>query len=214
LKETLSNVDSGVFNKIFNADSLGLNEDSTRGDSEADSPPPTTSEEQPSQHAADAVDYSDFTETVPDDPMFTNDRHYERGMGALKKTGSQLRRTSDDYDEDYDLEEQDVIVKNEEDVLSSQVFLNGSAASTGNDGFAMPAMPTVSTRKGAPSFPSQRKIEPVQRIVVPPPPPRQLSVQELYPGFEKGKILKFSELLGANRIHRPPKLHVKGKKGT
>ncbi|KAI9285023.1 hypothetical protein BC943DRAFT_360547 [Umbelopsis sp. AD052] len=207
LKETLSKVDSGVFNKIFNADSLGLNEDATRGDSDADSPPPTTSEEQSSQqHAADAVDYSDFTEAVPDDPMFTNDRHYERGMGAMKKTASQLRRTSDDYDEDYDLDEQDVMVKNEEDVVSNQVFLNGS---TRNDGFAMPAMPTVSTKKGASS---QRKIEPVQPIVPPPPPPRQLSVQELYPGFEKGKILKFSELLGANRISRPPKLHVKGKK--
>jgi len=200
-----------VFNKIFNADSLGLNEDATRGDSEADSPPPTTNEEQPSQHAADAVDYSDFSEAVPDDPMFTNDRHYERGMGAMKKNSSQLRRTSDDYDEDYDLEDQDVIVKNEEDVLSNQVFLNGSATSSRNDGFAMPAMPTVSTRKG-PQL--QRKIEPVQPIVPPPPPPRQMSVQELYPGFEKGKILKFSELLGANRISRPPKLHVKGKKGT
>lgn len=196
-----------MFNKIFSTDSLGLNEDATKLDLDAESPPPSAVEE-PSQHAADAVDYSDFTETVPDDPMFTNDRHYERGVGAMKKT--QSRMTNDDYDEDYDFDDQ-VMVKNEEDTVPNQAYLNGSTAPR-NDSFAMPAMPTFSTKpKQQPPQPTPtEQVQPVMPAV---PPPRHVNVKELYPSFEKGKILKFSELLGANRIPRPPKLHTKGKKG-
>lgn len=210
LKETLSRVDSGVFNKIFNTDSLGLNEGATKIDFDGDSPPPTSIEE-PSQHAADAVDYSDFTEAVPDDPMFTNDRHYERGIGAMKKHMSQSRLAGDDYDEDYDFDEQEVTVKNEEDVVPTQAYLNGSTAPR-SDGFAMPAMPTFNAKsKQTQALPPA--IEPVQPIIPSVPPPRHVNVKELYPSFEKGKVLKFSELLSANRIPRPPKLHTKGKKG-
>ncbi|CAM0136853.1 hypothetical protein VKS41_007438 [Umbelopsis sp. WA50703] len=208
LKETLSKVDSGVFNKIFNADSLGINEDSTRGDSDAESPPNTV--EEPSQHAADAVDYSDFAEAVPDDPMFTNDHHYERGMGAIKKVTSRSRMESDDYDEDYDMDEPQITIKKENDnMTTTQSYLNGSTTTTGN--FVTPTMPTLST-KPKPQIPVPAMPEPAITPIQTAPLMPKANVQDLYPGFEKNKILKFSELLNANRIPRPPKLQSKGKK--
>ncbi|KAI9273576.1 hypothetical protein BY458DRAFT_473908 [Sporodiniella umbellata] len=158
LKETLSTVDAGVISKIFSDNTFGL-EQAEEDDEDEDNPvqirPPTA-------HASDAVDYSDFNEAVPDDPMFS-DRYFKRGMGVVQKNlpRSRLSLVTDNYDEDEE----------EENVPETT------------------ATPTTILQK----------LSPVRETHV--------DVQQLFPGFEKNKVLKFSDLF-MTRIQRPPKLQL------
>lgn len=116
----------------------------------------------PTAHSSDAVDYSDFDETVPDDQL--SEKYYRRGMGMIQKSlpKSRLAMVTDNYDDD----EEEEVVKQE---------------------------PIV---------------QPVQTIAEPSVKPMdvdKVDIQTRFPGFEKDKILKFSELF-MNKIKRPPKL--------
>ncbi|CDS07510.1 hypothetical protein LRAMOSA01459 [Lichtheimia ramosa] len=150
LRESLQHVDSGVMSKIFNADTFGIpqdhedNEDTTHTTSA-----PVT------EHATDAIDYSDFNETVPDDQLFSN-KYYQRGMGILQtktQSYSRLRVVSDDYDEE---DEPVTDIKLEHPPSSSIHALSA---------------PTTSA-----------------------PLTQPVDIKELFPAFERDKVLKFSEL--------------------
>lgn len=150
MRESLQHVDSGVMSKIFNADTFGIpqdhedNEDTTHTTSA-----PVT------EHATDAIDYSDFNETVPDDQLFSN-KYYQRGMGILQtktQSYSRLRVVSDDYDEE---DEPVTDIKLEHPPSSSIHALSA---------------PTTSA-----------------------PLTQPVDIKELFPAFERDKVLKFSEL--------------------
>lgn len=127
----------------------------------------------PTAHASDAVDYSDFDETVPDDQQ---EKYYRRGMGMIQKNlkRSRLALVSDNYDDD------------EEEVEEIKPIV-----------IPAPINPPMAVEKADFIDIDQKKVD----------------IQQLFPGFEKGKILKFSELFMA-KIKRPSKLqlHRKGKK--
>lgn len=116
----------------------------------------------PTVHSSDAVDYSDFNEAVPDDPMFS-EKYFRKGMGVVQKNlpRSRLSLVTENYDdeEENEVEEQQKIKVEQE-------------------------LPTLYTE-------DQKQ--------------RQIDVKQLFPGFEQGKVLKFSELF-MTRIQRPPKL--------
>lgn len=118
----------------------------------------------PTAHSSDAIDYSDFDETVPDDQQ---EKYYRRGMGMLQKSlpKSRLALVSENYDDDDD----ELVHKPEE-------------------------LPVIEQ-------PTSMDID-----------QEKVDIQQLFPGFEKGKILKFSELFMA-KIKRPPKLQLH-RKGT
>ncbi|GAA5807742.1 hypothetical protein MFLAVUS_001118 [Mucor flavus] len=156
LKETLSSVDADVISKIFSDDTFGLerakNDDDD--DENMESIPVI-----PTAHSSDAIDYSDFDETVPDDQQ---EKYYRRGMGMLQKSlpKSRLALVSENYDDEDD----ELVHKPEE----------------------LPVIEQPTTMDI-----DQEKVD----------------IQQLFPGFEKGKILKFSELFMA-KIKRPPKLQL------
>ncbi|GAA5806567.1 hypothetical protein HPULCUR_012105 [Helicostylum pulchrum] len=157
LKETLSSVDADVISKIFSDDTFGLERAKNDDDDEEnmESIPVI-----PTAHSSDAIDYSDFDETVPDDQQ---EKYYRRGMGMLQKSlpKSRLALVSENYDEDDEDEEQKKPVE----------------------------LPII--KQPTPMDIDQEKVD----------------IQQLFPGFEKGKILKFSELFMA-KIKRPPKLQL------
>lgn len=157
-----------MISKIFSDDTFGLerakNEDDDDEEENLESIPVI-----PTAHSSDAVDYSDFDETVPDEQQ---EKYYRRGMGMLQKSlpKSRLALVSENYDDDEEEEEQE---KEKEQEQEKQVSI----------------------------------IQPVPMEV----DQEKVDIQQLFPGFEKGKILKFSELFMA-KIKRPPKLqlHRKG----
>ncbi|KAI8070905.1 hypothetical protein BC940DRAFT_294725 [Gongronella butleri] len=118
LRETLQHVDANVMSKIFNTDTLGLGDDAGRSkarvavaeeeeeddDDEDDALSALKRSTIPTEHAKDAVDYSDFNETVPDD------MYYRRGMSMLNNKAplSRMRMISDNYDDDEEEEDEDV----------------------------------------------------------------------------------------------------------
>ncbi|KAG1474259.1 hypothetical protein G6F56_000458 [Rhizopus delemar] len=110
LKETLSTVDAGVISKIFSGNPFGLEnagkEEDDDEEEEEDEDQPIPTRLPPTAHSSDAVDYSDFNEAVPDDPMFS-DKYFKRGMGLVQKSlpRSRLSLVTDNYDdEDEDME--------------------------------------------------------------------------------------------------------------
>ncbi|KAG0164678.1 hypothetical protein DFQ30_009546 [Apophysomyces sp. BC1015] len=177
LKETLQRVDSGVISKIFSNDTFGLDQGGKDEDEE-------TTEQirpQPTAHASDAVDYSDFNEAVPDDAMFS-DKYYQRGMSALQRKlpRSRLSMVSDNYDEEE-----------EEEEPATQQLLPPVMPSP------MPVTPTTN----------------VPDMSVPSTSREAVDITQLFPAFEKGKILKFSDLFMA-KLKRPPKLQMHNRQGN
>lgn len=162
-------MDADVISKIFSDDTFGL-ERAKNNDEDDDEEGMESIPVIPTAHASDAVDYSDFDETVPDDQQ---EKYYRRGMGMLQKNlkRSRLALVSDNYDDDEE----------EEEIKPMMT--------------ATPINAPIPVEK--PDFMDidQKKVD----------------IQQLFPGFEKGKILKFSELFMA-KIKRPPKLqlHKKG----
>lgn len=148
--------------KIFNADTFGIPQDHEDNDDAAQT---TSSYQAPvTEHAKDAIDYSDFNEAVPDDQLFSN-KYYQRGMGVLQtktQPSSRLRVISDDYDE----EDESVT-----DIKPEPVSEQPSPSNI----HALNAPPTTS----APHPPSTQPV---------------VDIKELFPAFEHNKVLKFSEL--------------------
>ncbi|KAI9018032.1 hypothetical protein CLU79DRAFT_866433 [Phycomyces nitens] len=182
LRETLESVDAGVISKIFSNDTFGLNEAGGKDDDDDADDDMTQAEQARSlaaaaiTHASDAVDYSDFDEAVPDDPIFS-DKYYRRGMGMLQKTmpRSRLHLVSDSYDDDEEPE--------------STTQLSAMPLST------QPTSTLPNLQMPTTSLPTQLT------------PKEDVDIKELFPAFEKGKILKFSDLFMA-KIKRPPKLQT------
>lgn len=170
----MSSVDAGVMSKIFSDNTFGLEQAKTADDEEdedeEDAIEAISRSTIPTAHASDAVDYSDFNEAVPDDPMFS-EKYFRRGMGVVQKNlpRSRLSLVTDNYDDEEE-EEESLKVKQE---IEPATFLSN---------FKNVDM-------------SQSKKEKTQEV----------DVQQLFPGFEKGKVLKFSDLF-MTRIQRPPKL--------
>ncbi|KAI8149894.1 hypothetical protein BJV82DRAFT_585138 [Fennellomyces sp. T-0311] len=175
LRESLQHVDSGVISKIFNTDTFGLahgeNDENVEESTEQDQP-----QLQPTTHASDAIDYSDFNETVPDDQIFS-EKYYRRGMGIVQTKAQQpksrLRFVSDNYDDEE--EEEEIQPKIEQQPLT------------------IPPTALVGM------MPQQ------QPLLQPPELPRKVDIKELFPAFEQGKVLKFSELF-MTKLNRRPKL--------
>ncbi|KAI9357710.1 hypothetical protein BD770DRAFT_419937 [Pilaira anomala] len=165
LKETLSSVDADVISKIFSDDTFGL--ERARNDDEDEEESMESIPVIPTAHSSDAVDYSDFDETVPDDQQ---EKYYRRGMGILQKSlpKSRLALVSENYDDDEE----------EEDEQEKEAEKN-----------------------------EQQQQNVVTRIEPMDIDHEKVDIQQLFPGFEKGKILKFSELFMA-KIKRPPKLQL------
>lgn len=171
-------MDADVFTKIFSDDTFGLerakNDDEDDDEEGLESIPVI-----PTAHSLDAVDYSDFDETVPDDQQ---EKYYRRGMGMIQKNlkRSRLALVSDNYDDDEEEE-----VEQREPIKHIEVATKPPTQSENID---------VNTENMDSDTTEQR-----------------VDIQQLFPGFEKGKILKFSELFMA-KIKRPPKLqlHKKG----
>lgn len=150
--------------KIFNADTFGIPQDH---DEDNDDAAHTTSSYQApvTEHAKDAIDYSDFNEAVPDDQLFSN-KYYQRGMGVLQtktQPSSRLRVISDDYDE----EDESVT-----DIKPEPVSEQPSSSNI----HALNAPPPTTS---APPPSTQ---------------PAVVDIKELFPAFEHNKVLKFSEL--------------------
>lgn len=167
MKETLSSVDAGVFSKIFTGDTFGLDKGRAADEDEDDEMLETeTIPVIPTHHSKDAVDYSDFDETVPDDPLFS-EKYYRRGIDKLQRTlpRSRLSMVSENYDDE---EEESAIQAPALDSIDNTII----------------------------------KEEPVMENV---DKKEKVDIQQLFPGFETGKVLKFSELFTA-KIKRPPKL--------
>jgi hypothetical protein len=191
-------VDADVFSKILGDDTFlegsrvakGGQDEANEDDEDDDAIGMGSIPVIPTAHSRDAVDYSDFDETVPDD----QDRFYRRGMGMLQKSSLPRSRLaySDNYDEDEEEEGPAAVVdkpvKQELDLQTVNNFDKDDALSI-----------IASSTKPAPMDIDHHE--------------EKVDIQELFPGFEKGKILKFSELFMA-KIKRPPKLqpHKRGKK--
>ncbi|ORX49457.1 hypothetical protein DM01DRAFT_1338131 [Hesseltinella vesiculosa] len=108
LRETLQHVDADVMSKIFNPDTLGLGDGSTKNRDDEDDEDGSSilqAKSIPTIHSSNAVDYSDFNETVPDDYMYS-DKFYNRGMGMVQPATKvhSGRMIDDNYDEDEDEE--------------------------------------------------------------------------------------------------------------
>ncbi|KAI9488428.1 hypothetical protein BDB00DRAFT_848017 [Zychaea mexicana] len=200
LRESLQHVDSGVISKIFNTDTFGLEHGSVeRGEEEEEEDDDEDlndnelaerrkrQQQQQQEHASDAVDYSDFNEAVPDDQIFS-EKYYKRGMGIVQTKAQQpksrLRFVTDDYDDE---EEEAQIVKTEQDEqqqTSKPLIIPPSALAQ------FPFSSSTSVQK------QQQQLRTIPELPAQPQqqPARQVDIKELFPAFEQGKVLKFSDL--------------------
>ncbi|KAI9320110.1 hypothetical protein BX666DRAFT_1919330 [Dichotomocladium elegans] len=161
LRESLEQVDSGVISKIFNADTFGIAQEDADDTYEDTSGVGSMPPQHPTEHASDAIDYSDFNEVVPDDQLFS-DKYYKRGMGVVKATAqpsSRLRYVSENYDDEENEEETPMTQQEEE----QQPFT-----------LSLPSIPPIEENKQTTSQP--------------------VDIKEVFPAFEKDKILNFSDL--------------------
>ncbi|KAI7896186.1 uncharacterized protein EV154DRAFT_492635 [Mucor mucedo] len=179
LKETLSSVDADVISRIFSDDTFGL-ERAKNIDEDDDEDGTESIPVIPTAHASDAVDYSDFDETVPDDQQ---EKYYRRGMGMIQKNlkRSRLALVSDNYDDEEEEEPaKPTPAPAPTPTPPPPTNLSTNATTT-----------TITTTSVDPNAETKKNVD----------------IQQLFPGFEKGKILKFSELFMA-KIKRPSKLQL------
>ncbi|KAI8646780.1 hypothetical protein BD408DRAFT_409720 [Parasitella parasitica] len=186
LKETLSSVDANVFTRIFsNEDTFGLENARRKLPGERDSDQDEDDDEDtsaripviPTKHAKDAIDYSDFDDAVPDD---LTEKYYRRGMGMVQKNlpKSRLALVADNYDDSEEEEER-------QQQQHQQHPANATLSTAIQDTFLV--------KSTSPLTEGDHKT------------PKEVDIKQLYPGFERNRILKFSELFMA-KIKRPPKL--------
>lgn len=260
MRETLQHVDSDVFSKIFNSDTLDLggersskkptnkaqNEDEDDEEEEDDDEvdaEQVLSRRIPTVHSSDAVDYSDFDETVPDTPKMYSDKYYRRGMDIMQQQKptlprSRLHMVSDNYDEDEEEEDDEGHNSPASLPVPPPMLQTPSSFTLNNSTAGIPTKaPTFSSSQNLEQHPPTSALQPipstlpVATALVPPSQAtnrrkmdshikddpvgtatkQQADIQELFPGFEKGKVLKFSDLFMPN-IKRPSKLHP-SKKG-
>ncbi|KAI9260469.1 hypothetical protein BDA99DRAFT_439458 [Phascolomyces articulosus] len=195
LRESLEHVDSGVMSKIFNTDTFGLEggrEDDEDDEMDESSTPIASKQPQQQEHASDAIDYSDFNETVPDDQIF-NEKYYKRGMGIVQTKQqplpkSRLRIVTEDYDEEEEEEEPIPHIKTE-DQDQQPLMISSSALAQ------FPSSTSTAFQQQQQQQQQLQKNRMMGTIpVLPKSPPRQVDIKELFPAFEQGKVLKFSEL--------------------
>lgn len=200
LKETLSSVDANVFTRIFSSeDTFGLEKARRKQPGDGDSDEDDEDDEDtsaripviPTVHAKDAVDYSDFDDAVPDD---LTEKYYRRGMGMVQKNlpKSRLALVTDNYDDSEEEEQEEEEGGNKEALASSQQQQPTDTATTTQDISLSTSTSSLAERDDKAT--------------------NEVDIKQLYPGFERNKILKFSELFMA-KIKRPPKLvpHKRGK---
>ncbi|RUP38158.1 hypothetical protein BC936DRAFT_138420 [Jimgerdemannia flammicorona] len=224
LRETLQQADTQrvIAHFINSTESLGFSKDDAAEYDDDDDAVDTPRNEAPSfiPHAADAVDYSDFNEVVPDiaNDSQISDHYYRRGLGAVKQLqslvagGGRKKPTDDNYDDEDDYDEEGKV--KQEFGMPKKTIDTGLMASqhVGDAMFREPARPILLERIAAGA--TLPFTEPALTVITPEPqPPQPLDVKELYPAFEKDKILKFSELF-SKKLRRPPALHAKGKRVT
>ncbi|KAK9762421.1 hypothetical protein K7432_011851 [Basidiobolus ranarum] len=192
LEKATEDGDSRLLDQFFSVSSLGLDQTDEYGKSEDLSEVEVTDVEDSIDQVKpveDAVDYSDFNE-LADDQMFSN-KYFQRGMKAVKSGDNNLRRLSrlsnvtSDFDDDYDCDTEESSVENKETISLSEI--------------QMPQQPVVSTIEPS------ALMKPIKPAEVEEPP---IDVKALYPAFERGKILKFSELFAI----KIPKRYYKPKK--
>ncbi|KAI8096715.1 uncharacterized protein BX664DRAFT_377911 [Halteromyces radiatus] len=255
LRETLQHVDSDVFSKIFSSDTLGLgvekqqekaSKDHTGGDNDSDQEEEqdedddddTVDTEQiltksiPTVHSSDAVDYSDFDETVPDDQIYS-DKYYKRGMGIFQQQKSTLPRSrlhmvSDNYDEEEEEEEEHsstvslpppppttstTLTTNKNTTSSittlklpcSPSFMSAPPSPSSKSLTASISSPTTATAYNVPSSSPASLVNAIKASTTKQNDEKVIDIKELFPAFEKNKILKFSDLFMTN-IKRRSKL--------
>lgn len=192
-------MDANVFTRIFsNEDTFGLEKARRKQPGDGDSDEEDDDDEDtsaripviPTVHAKDAVDYSDFDDAVPDD---LSEKYYRRGMGMVQKNlpKSRLALVTDNYDDSEEEEEGAAAAANKPAAALQQPVMASSSDTTQHLPLADTA--TSALTKG------DDKVS------------KDIDIKQLYPGFERDKILKFSELFMA-KIKRPPKLvpHKRG----
>lgn len=188
-----------MFTRIFsNEDTFGLENARRKQPGDGDSDEDDEDDEDtsaripviPTVHAKDAVDYSDFDDAVPDD---LSEKYYRRGMGMVQKNmpKSRLALVTDNYD---DSEEED---ETESKPVQQQQQQQPAMATSADTAQSMLSTETATSSSMAEGDNKASK---------------DIDIKQLYPGFERDKILKFSELFMA-KIKRPPKLvpHKRGK---
>lgn len=188
-----------MFTRIFsNEDTFGLENARRKQPGDGDSDEDDDDDEDtsaripviPTVHAKDAVDYSDFDDAVPDD---LSEKYYRRGMGMVQKNmpKSRLALVTDNYDDSE--EEDEAESKPGQQQQQQQPAMTTSADTTQS---------MLSTEKTTSSSMAEGDNK----------ASKDIDIKQLYPGFERDKILKFSELFMA-KIKRPPKLvpHKRGK---
>ncbi|ORZ03870.1 hypothetical protein BCR43DRAFT_451500 [Syncephalastrum racemosum] len=196
LRESLQQVDSGVFSKIFNTDTFGLAQSAEDDLDDERQPQKLQAQQQPTVHASDAIDYSDFNEAVPDDQIFS-EKYYRRGMSAMQTQAtprSRLRFVSDNYDDEEEEEMEEA--QKAQPALSVQLPSN---------------IPQSMLAMFPPQLQQQQQQQQQQQLLQqqlqlqPAAPPKPVDVKELFPAFERDKILKFSDIF-TTHLKRPPKL--------
>ncbi|ORZ10114.1 hypothetical protein BCR42DRAFT_381001 [Absidia repens] len=233
LKQTLQHVDAGVFSQIFNPDTFGIQTSSTNHspngsdneDEDEDSNDITEQHQRqttqfiPStQHAASAIDYSDFDETVPDETgtAYSSQQKKLPAIGryiqsplsgtpyipptmsvksASKKTAA--KRYHVEEDDDYDTYDDD-------DPTTHKPGIPAPAPTPTPDNIASSSSwPLPQSHTSIPilsdslSTPSSTSLS----------PPKLVDITQLFPAFQQNKILNFSDLF-MNRTKRRTKFQT------
>lgn len=170
--------------RIFSGDTFGLekvkksavdNED--EDDDEEDDEDSNMLDRIPNIPTAHSRDAVDYSEIdeVVPDDPMFSEKNYRRGIGMVQQKNLPRSRLSLVTD-NYDDDE-------EEEEQTQQLTI--------------PDKPIKQEESAA--------FETLKPTEVPPVSEKKINIKEIFPGFEKGKILKFSELFMTN-IKRPPKL--------
>ncbi|OZJ06220.1 hypothetical protein BZG36_00761, partial [Bifiguratus adelaidae] len=202
LRQTLEKGGDGL-SKLLDVNDLGVDENDRDDADEGFSPsPPPASKGAFVAHSADAIDYSDFNETVPDDDERAGSvKRPATSLDAYQAQESKIRKLDED---DYDDEEEEAEEKKE------PVMVNGLGY--GVNGHAEQRVaPTANGTGGARNDKSSavNGLGAEAKLVAKPAEP--VDLKKVYPSFEKGSIPKFSELF-ATPHKQPTRLRQKIKK--
>ncbi|KAI9300709.1 hypothetical protein BJ944DRAFT_19735, partial [Cunninghamella echinulata] len=259
LRESLQHADANVFSQIFNPDTFGINGREDEDEEEDDNSNKSTKkgksystssfdlfgdddndddEADPThvvpktQHAANAIDFSDINEAIPEELNTTTTttntnniyRSYNNNHYSLKSnnnstdlvskrkrnnnikiptnksttaSSSLLKRYQEEEDDDYDNDDDDDRFVSPPLPHSLQ---NKSSFTTTTTGNILTPIPTISSSSS--SLTTQFKLP-----THPSNTPTVTDITELFPSFEKDKVLRFSELF-MTRIKRRTKLQT------
>ncbi|KAI8086731.1 uncharacterized protein BX664DRAFT_387099 [Halteromyces radiatus] len=210
LKQTLQHVDANVFSQIFNPDTFGIQTSHNQTGSDLDDDDDMTNGQQEeeetaihvvpmTQHAATAIDYSDFDETVPDDSPTKNNTPYlprprnsipsklsKMPVSRMKKnpvSKSITRRYLEEEDDDYDTQEPPILPSITTTMSSSPLSQLSTPLPKSSSPSYLSSLPESVTNNAA------------------------MDITQLFPAFERGKVLKFSDLF-MTRIKRRTKIQT------